>query len=210
MADQTATAPVLPEIPRGYFDNAASRQDHWQKTLAAFETAQPASASPAPGAAPAVAPNADDLRTLELTGQTKLASGMAACLDPRAGRVIEKHRAAVLEGKPLDRAAAKAELAAALGLPAPVVPKVEAPTPPEGSPEDRAFAEASARLDTGDVIPVDELPAEMLSGYEVDLPEGFGLTGESVGMLATARAAGIPQSVVNKFIRARIAQESEE
>jgi hypothetical protein len=204
-----AQNPQATPPPPGFFENPNVRHAHWEETLAKFKAAESAAqpATPQPAAA---APDVNDMKVLELTAQTKLANGTAAILDPRAARVIEKHRALVLGGQRLDQAAAKAELQQALGLPVTAAAKAEAPPAPAGSPEDRAFEEAAARLDTGEFIPVSELPAEMLCGYRVELPDGFGLNGESVSMLRTAREAGIPQSVVDKFIRARIAEELEE
>jgi hypothetical protein len=204
MTDQT-NAPAVPVLPPGYFSNAEARADHFAATVKAIESAQPSAATPA-----ATAPNAEDLAILDVTAKHKLPDGSAAILNPKFMGTIERLRAGVLGGQRLDRGAATAALSEVLGIPVPATPKAGAPIEPQGSPEDRAFEEAAARLDTGEFIPVSELPAEMLAGYRVELPDGFGLNGESVSMLRTAREAGIPQSVVDKFIRARIAEESEE
>lgn len=212
--NQQTEMPAALVHPPGYFDpsNSAARDAHWKATLAAHDAAAPAAiAQPGPASAPAVEPNAADLETLSLTAQHKLADGKPAILSNMKFRAtVERLRADVFAGNPLDRAAAQAEINAALGLTAPAAPKVQESAEPAGSPEDRAFAATAERLDAGEVVPLSEVPEDFLCGYRVELPDGWGLTGESAALLRTARAAGIPQSMVNKFIAARIEQESEE
>ena len=90
----------------------------------------------------------------------------------------------------------------------PTVPVAEtqptqAPTevlPPQGSPEQRASAELDARLNSGDVVQVGELPPEMLHGYTITLPEGFGLDQTAVSEIAAARKAGITQSQLDVMV----------
>lgn len=204
----TAT-PAVPSLPAGYFTDAKVRADHHTATVKVFEAAQATAAS-----APAVEPNADDLAVISQTRKHLLPDGRPAVLhNPRFAATLEKLHAGVLDGVRLDRAAAQREIHEALGLPVPAAPKApETPAPPEGSPLDREQARLDAladRIDAGEYVPISELPEAAFSGYSLAaLPGDWVMSRADIADLEDARAANLPQSVIDAFLAARIARES--
>lgn len=181
MTEETNTAPEVPALPANYFSDSKARADHFAATVKAFETAQPAAPTPEVKAS-----REHDLAQIDATAKHVI-NGKPLMLHEGGPAVIEKLRTAVLEGKPLDVAAARAEIETSLGL----------------------FEQGAARLEAGEVVPVSELPAAMLAGYIVSLPEGWGVGAYEVQMLAAARSAGIDQATVDRYLAALIAQAAD-
>jgi hypothetical protein len=212
------TAPAV--VPETYFANTSeasqARHAKFAATVSQLEAVRPA-ATPAPNA-PATAgesvaaPDENALAIIAETAKYKDADGKPVLLtNPAFRAAIEKLRVGVFEGKPFDAAAAKTALHEALGIAPPAAPTPAAPVDGQGTPEEREQTRLDAvaeRLDAGHAVPVAELPEAALFGYSVSLPDGWGLGPDDVAMLETARAANIPQKVVDQFIAARLKGEA--
>jgi|GEM_PF-4354318 len=169
----------------------------------------PATGRPSPDAAPDVQPNKSALARLsKLQSAVNPKTGKRFYEDPQFRERLERARVLAFKGKTGVKEILDLESWAASGLkpaPEPAASKPAArPAPPQGTPAERALA----RLEAGDVLEVSELPAELLHGYRINLPSGFGLTGDDVADLAAARAAGLSQGHIDAFIRQRVAQQT--
>jgi hypothetical protein len=199
MTTQIDAAPVQ---PADYFSNPQSRAYHFAALVKHHESATQVTAPPAE-------PNAEDIALLDETvSKGKLADGRPAMLhNSQFRREVESLRADVLSGKRLDVTSAKARIAAALGIepasaPAPAT-EVESPSPHAEWTQDRLDAVAS-RIDAGEAVPVAELPESALSGYRLTLPDGWGIGAQDIAMLEAARAADIPQEIVDRYVAALV------
>lgn len=76
----------------------------------------------------------------------------------------------------------------------------ELPLEPQGSPGERL----AEHLQNGGQISRSEVNDgtwdALTAGYDVNLPEGYVLAGEHVEMLHTARAAGVTQDIIDRYI----------
>src|SRR5690606_34223640 len=118
---------------------------------------------------PAVQPNASDLAWLAEMQTRKGADGRRLYEDPAFRAKLERARVDVFAGRSIKDLREGTEAALNGRTPA----RSEPAAPPQGTPVERAFAE----LDAGAVIPISELPAELLFGYSFELPPGYGLSG---------------------------------
>jgi hypothetical protein len=61
------------------------------------------------------------------------------------------------------------------------------------------------RIERGESIARDEVSpsvwGELAAGYKIDLPSTHALDASHIDMLATARAANVPQSVIDSYVR---------
>jgi len=198
----TETSMSAPPVqPADYFDNPASRAAHFAALVKHHETAQPSETIQT------VEPNAQDLAMIEATAtQGRLADGRPAMLhsgDFR--REVEAMRADVLSGKRLDISAAKARVAAALGV-AVSPPNVAESAPGAEMSQDQLDVLAD-RIDAGEALTIAELPEAALSGYTLSLPQGWGIGANEIAMLEAARAADIPQEMVDRYVAALVRSE---
>lgn len=116
---------------------------------------------------------------------------------------LEHARAKVFRGESIRdfRANSDADLA---GKPRPDAQPSQPAVDPNASPADQLIS----RIEQGDVIGLDELPdnlrSEFTAGYNVRLPDGYGLTAADSADLQAARAAGLSQAQVDKIIADRL------
>lgn len=112
----------------------------------------------------------------------------------------EKMRAAAMKGEQYQPQAPAAQPAQQQ----PAQPQQQPAQSEPSSPGEQAAQALSERLEAGEVIARDHVGdaawQAMTGGYTVNLPQGYGLSGEHVGMLQAAREAGVSQAEVDRVV----------